>query len=756
MMAQLDLVTEINAAMTARLGGVSASSRTPGSMEGTGTQDVYSAYGFATGNNVYNASSIAGIAPAVDLTDTCSENGGGVVDGGSLISPTFASMAAHVGMTAGRTFRYVDGGNSTTNLTVADWRQIPGSDLLIVKFATPAPLGCTPKKRLPANYANYFQLTYFPNWPGTPFLGATQLSAPFLVTPVLVLFIDRIKSINVAQWVGDWEYLASVSAPYSYPTFYTYPQEGTSGNDIFIVMPNGDKITLAEWYTSGAGVAQADLLAQINAAIDAMGGSSSDHLQTYDLSAYQTYAAPVVPPPVTYPPPIPAPLLLESNMATTFTVRPIGGQYATIQQAVADAAVMGATGTVYLVCQGSVGPLTLAVDTLLCTNLFIIGDAGWTPGLINLNDSAVANMSTLSITDAGNATAAFNCTVSLVGMQIGNSSSSGLTAITFSDPGEENPGVGSVFTNFSAVNCRWRSAVTLGTGTKNLITIAGSATNPASGIPIGTASFAACVMAIETAGSSTNISVLSVSNTASIINVNIYQCDLDITHIKGTGVGVKLAASQDGTHTYMATTNFAYSNSVITGASTSQATFSTSVSGTSVINITGDGLISSDSQTNGTSLTHGVLAGTVWANASANDYTLHANSPAIGLYTTTLVNTGGINGIIWPRMVNRSSLVDGGAGGFVVQNLPITLTKSGQDLTLTWTNVAGTSSAKVSKDGAAYATHTSPWTDIGAANAGHSYVVENLDAAPNILAQGAAGYTVPSGNAGALLVLGIL
>lgn len=75
----------------------------------------------------------------------------------------------------------------------------------------------------------------------------------------------------------------------------------------------------------------------------------------------------------------------------------------------------------------------------------------------------------------------------------------------------------------------------------------------------------------------------------------------------------------------------------------------------------------------------------------------------------------------------------------------VAVAKSGADIVVTWDSVTGATVYMVSKDGGAYATHTSPFTDTGAASAGHTYTVRAFAATGDILAQGAGNYSLPSG-----------
>jgi len=90
--------------------------------------------------------------------------------------------------------------------------------------------------------------------------------------------------------------------------------------------------------------------------------------------------------------------------------------------------------------------------------------------------------------------------------------------------------------------------------------------------------------------------------------------------------------------------------------------------------------------------------------------------------------------------------------GNYVDNLDtISAAKSGGNVIVTFT-YAGAASFKVSKDGGAFATQTSPFTDTGAASAAHTYVVQAYNAGGNVLAAAATG-GVSANSASNLLVV---
>ena len=87
--------------------------------------------------------------------------------------------------------------------------------------------------------------------------------------------------------------------------------------------------------------------------------------------------------------------------------------------------------------------------------------------------------------------------------------------------------------------------------------------------------------------------------------------------------------------------------------------------------------------------------------------------------------------------------------------LGLTAIRSGSGVVLAWGAFAGADHYQVSKDGGAFVTRASPWTDTGAANANHTYIVQAVDGSGNVIAQSGTAYVLPSQIPG-MICLGIL
>ena len=85
----------------------------------------------------------------------------------------------------------------------------------------------------------------------------------------------------------------------------------------------------------------------------------------------------------------------------------------------------------------------------------------------------------------------------------------------------------------------------------------------------------------------------------------------------------------------------------------------------------------------------------------------------------------------------------------------LTAIRSGSGVVLAWGAFAGADHYQVSKDGGAFVTRASPWTDTGAANANHTYIVQAVDGSGNVIAQSGTAYVLPSQIPG-MICLGIL
>ena len=415
--------------------------------------------------------------------------------------------------------------------------------------------------------------------------------------------------------------------------------------------------------------------------------------------------------------------------------------FTTIAAAIIDDTVLATVGIVSLRCKGNVGPLgTLDPTTFACSILNIIPMTGYAPGLIPQNDSAVACISSPSATTPCGGIADGNvggsnttCTAVNISVQIGSATSSGMFTVSYLDAAS-----GGILNNVNFVEAKFRSCSNIGTGTKRLVTIWDQV--GAGGTTFAT-NFQNCIISTETASSATTEIMLSVSvlSAGNVQNVNFQQSMIDGTNQKGLQGIVRLQTTAAGT------VNFNFSNSIIAAASTSQATFSTSLGGGS-INIAGSGLITSDNQTNGTNLVIGKLASAVWAGPAIFDYYLSQASAALNISNTTAGPGTDILGGIRPR---NGTIVDAGPVNLQFAT-PVTLTAGG---TGTFMITPQTVSSQAGTDGTHYSACSLGSFSLPAGT--KTAYVQNLDSGGNVIAQGTGALAAGGNNLTQYLCLGM-
>lgn len=187
---------------------------------------------------------------------------------GCLIAPDATLTAAHPGTPSpGTQFRFVDLANGVHTVAVLSAAQVPGTDLLVIRHASPLPASITPAKLLPANYASFLPTNGYPLW-----------------------WPDKYRNL----WAARWQYPGGATVPTGddpLAPFASPAVNDDSGAACGIVV-NGQFVLVTQWYTSDLvsamqGPSDADNAAGINAVLSQLGSPYS--VGTVDLSGFTAF-----------------------------------------------------------------------------------------------------------------------------------------------------------------------------------------------------------------------------------------------------------------------------------------------------------------------------------------------------------------------------------------------------------------------------------------------------------------------------------
>lgn len=237
-----------------------------GKTAGATTQNLFSTEDDTTPNYVRNASIWA---TGVDLTSiAASINGTDRTHGGTLITARHIVLAAHLGLQAGHTLRFVSATGVVTNRTVLSVATITGTDILIARLDSDVPAGIAVAKVLPATW---------------------RTKAPSLAYGLPIAHVNQFKKLNVLDWfncaLGNEAY---VRAPTDSKRleFYAGVINGDSGSPAGLIIGT-EFVLLGCWHTQTTFPMLADNITAINAAITTLGGGGS--LTTFDISGYTAF-----------------------------------------------------------------------------------------------------------------------------------------------------------------------------------------------------------------------------------------------------------------------------------------------------------------------------------------------------------------------------------------------------------------------------------------------------------------------------------
>ena len=694
----MDLVTAINAAMTSRMSGLFASDA---------TRKIWNPWDNTTPSYGWNASALTRIAPAVNMTHTAAWGSWLTMNGGAVISPRFVSVAAHVSSNPiGQTMRFVAPDGTPVTRTIDAFQQVAGADLMIVRLSTALPSTITPAKRMPANWVNYVPRSYAPAW--APVLHYL----PLFENRLIALYADRDRILNVA-YMSQIDGFVQIDECPAYTQFCSPIIDGTSGNDMLVIMPDGTPVVLAVVLSTSGGPSQAEYLAQGNAAIASLGGAVNEYFSTVDLSAYDTYAAPAIPDYTTGQVTIPY-TYGGAGVVTKIKLYADGtGDFATCAALLDPASAFYATvGDVVIEYQGSADQLgAFSYDSTVTAGVFSRlfiqpksgGEAG--PKIIGTEHSLGALTLKFSADSTLTEAVVSGTVIGKIIVTLGSAGGS-CTKCTFS-------------------NFRHRIIAALTGGTQYASNLSFGSDGSADLFP-RTFVLSNVFDGSEVTHTATNVNAYGISNTGFAGVVQIYQTDIDATKVKGTGKALLFSFAND----YSCATTLDMRNSVAVGTAT---TIGTSGSGgTLIYDGNCGGNFTYDANANlGT--TSGKTPASMWSGYATWDYTLTPGSPAIGNSTTSPVPLD-IGGVARPRMLNGSPLVDAGPSTFVVGTvLGLTVTRTGAH----WTAYTGATGYQISIGGGAFsATGISGTTYTGTILPGQSVVVWALDSGSNVLAQG--------------------
>ena len=317
-------------------------------------------------------------------------------------------------------------------------------------------------------------------------------------------------------------------------------------------------------------------------------------------------------------------------MATTYRIYAAGGgDFTTLQACMDDAEVQATTGNMIWEFFGDVGVFNdLSSNPLTCDNLIIQPKAG-------SEASATAPSSTATIGTGG--------TRSVIGAQLANNVNSltikgtilGKVLVT-------RGGGGSLFQTVVIQNCYQNITNALAGATQYGLEVQDGGNADGSTQTLTLANFVQTSVAQTSA---TNWSGVRVNNTGFASTVNVYQCSMNETAVKGSGAGILIA------HTGTVTTILDARNSGIIGTSLS-------------VTKTGSGTLTyagtcSGNRTTDVNASLGTVSGVTtaaWKDVATGDFNLPAGSALINVASTTPVPLD-INGAARPRAGN---IVDGG------------------------------------------------------------------------------------------------
>lgn len=595
--------------------------------------------------------------PAVDMTHFSPINSRtDRWNGGSVISRNFIALAAHVGNLLNDTFKLVAPDNSVDTRTITAWRQVPGTDLLIAKFDQPILETITPAKRFSSDFATHCSQTYTPSYAG-------ERIVPWLTTPLLVFFINGAKQICVGQLGQVCNGFIALTAATGYEAYYGPNTQRDSGNLIFVVTADGTPVTLANLLGWVGGPSQADRVTQTNALMDEMGGTAADHVQIEDVSAFDTYAAPE--PPVQPPPYIP-PQIGASGVSTTYKIYADGtGDFLTFAAFMADETAYLTAGTVIFEYQGTydqLGDISELIEYMEnAEEIYIVPKAGGEASPVAGVGHSFGRLTTGSVWGS-------NTMKKLVvrGTGVGRPSMTlnptSLELVDFSDVRFFDP------TSVSGANQIF-FAITIGSSGRTVTFNLGNA------IFCGVNPTAA-----------TNYGLVSIAGAGGAnVNLNLDQCDLDGSYVKGNRFVAIIAAGTNGT------INLAMRNTILAGS-----TMSMSLSGNVVIaEGSGGNLATGTLNTALNAVAVDITPAETWVDPAAFNYTLKAGSPAINVATTSPVALDML-GNARPRTVGTTSIVDAGVVQFVVGAITLTTTDG---ITWDFADVTGAATYKHSEDG---------------------------------------------------------